>query len=185
MKPRFAIAKDATAVSPRRADPIDTLYERHLGQVKRWARQLAGPAVDLEDLVHDIFLVAFKKGFQDRGEGSVDTWLFRITHHEVRARRRRSRVRQLLLGQHQECLAPVAPNTPQQEMERQERRERLYRALDRLPDRYRTTLILFEIEELSGERVAEFTGISLGTVWVRLHRGRERLLELLAGDNLP
>ena len=68
-------------------------------------------------------------------------------------------------------------------MERRERHARLYRALDRLPDRYRTALILFEIEELSGEQVAKMTATSLSTVWVRLHRGRERLLELLAEDD--
>jgi len=183
MKPRFAMPKEATATGVRCADPIDALYERHLGQVKRWACQLAGPGAEIEDLVHDIFLIAFRKGFQDRGEASVDTWLFRITHHEVRAKRRRSRLRQVLFGRHRDCLMPPPPNTPQQELERRERHARLYRALDRLPDRYRTTLILFEIEDLSGEQVAEMTETSLSSVWVRLHRGRERLLQLLAEDD--
>jgi DNA-directed RNA polymerase specialized sigma24 family protein len=59
----------------------------------------------------------------------------------------------------------------------------LYRALDRLPDRYRTALILFEIEELPGERVAEMTGVRLSAVWVTLHRGRERLLRLLTEED--
>jgi len=183
MKPRFAIPKETATPGGPLLDPIDALYDRHLGQISRWASQLAGPGVDLEDLVHDIFLVAFKKGFEDRGVASVDTWLFRITHNEVRALRRRSRVRQILFGRHQTCLEPPAPNTPQQEMERQERHARLYRALDRLPDSYRTALILFEIEELSGEQVAERTETSLNAVWVRLHRGRERLLQLLAEDD--
>ena len=184
MKPRLAIEKEATGGSSAPADPIDALYERHLSQVKRWTRQLAGPGADLEDLVHDIFLIALRKGFQGRGEGSVDTWLFRITHHEVRAKRRRSRLRRLLLGRHQDTLVPPAPNTPQQEMERREQHVRLYQALDRLPDCYRTTLILYEIEELSGERVAELTRTNLGTVWVRLQRGRERLVQLLVGEDL-
>ncbi len=182
MKPRLAIPKPAAASDVRGSDPVDVLYDRHLGQVRRWAGQLAGPGVDLEDLVHDIFLIALRKGFQDRGQASIDTWLFRITHHEVRAKRRRMRLRQVLLGRHQDCLEPPAPSTPQQELERRERHVRLYRALDRLPDRYRTALILFEIEELSGEQVAQMTAASLSTVWVRLHRGREKLLELLAED---
>ena len=184
MKPRLAIAKVSTGASAGPVDPIDRLYERHLGQVKRWARQLAGPTADLEDIVHDIFLVALRKGFGFRGEASVDTWLFRITHNEVRAKRRRSRLRQLLLGRNQDTLVPPAPNTPQQEMERRERHVRLYQALDRLPDCYRTTLILYEIDELSGEQVAALTETSVGTVWVRLHRGRERLVELLAQEDL-
>jgi RNA polymerase sigma-70 factor, ECF subfamily len=183
MKSRIALANQATASGTRRPDRIDALYEQHLVNVKRWARRLAGPWMDLEDVVHDIFLIAFRKGFQFRGEASIDTWLFRITEREVRAKRRRMRLRQALLGRHQETLVPLPPDTPQQELERRERHARLYRALDRLPDRCRTALILFEIEELSGERVAEMTGASLGTVWVTLHRGRARLLQLLAEED--
>jgi RNA polymerase sigma-70 factor (ECF subfamily) len=184
MKPRLATANDAASANAVPADPMDRLYERHLGQVKRWVRHLAGPTADLEDLVHEVFLVALRKGFGFRGEASVDTWLFRITHNEVRAKRRRSRLRQLLLARSQDTLVPPAPNTPEQEIERRERHVRLYRVLDRLPDCYRTTLILYEIEELSGEQVAELTETSVGTVWVRLHRGRERLVELLAQEDL-
>jgi RNA polymerase sigma-70 factor (ECF subfamily) len=145
---------------------------------------LVGRPADLEDLVHDIFLIAFRKGFKSRGEAPIEAWLFRIAQHVVRGKRRRTRLRQLLFGRHQDTLAPPSPDTPQQEMERRERHARLYQALDRLPDRYRTTLILYEIEELSGERVAALTGTSLGTVWVRLHRGRERLGELLDREEL-
>jgi RNA polymerase sigma factor (sigma-70 family) len=112
--------------------------------------------------------------------------LFRITNNVVRNRRRRGIIRGLLLRRHQdEMLAAVpTPPTPQDEMERCERRTRLYQALDRLPDCYRTTLILFEIERLSGDEVAELTGVSVDTVWVRLHRGRSRLLEHLTREDL-
>jgi len=68
MKPLLATANRTTGASASPVDPIDKLYERHLGQVKRWARHLAGPTADLEDLVHDIFLVALRKGFGFRGE---------------------------------------------------------------------------------------------------------------------
>jgi RNA polymerase sigma-70 factor, ECF subfamily len=158
------------------------LYEAHVAQVKRWARRLAGPGADLEDLVHDIFVIVLKKGFQSRGQAAIDTWLFSVTHNVVRGRRRRRQLRDLLLGRHREMLVPASPSTPHQEMERSERVDRLYRALDCLPDRDRTALVLYELEELSGERVAELTGTKVGTVWVRLHRARERLASLLAQE---
>jgi RNA polymerase sigma-70 factor, ECF subfamily len=153
---------------------------QHLAKVKRWARRLAGPSADLEDLVHEIFLIALRKGFQFRGEASIDTWLFGITQRVVWTKRRKSRLRQWLFGQNQTALVPPEPRTPQHELERREERAQLYQALDRLPDAYRTTLILYELEELSGEEVATLTGVSLGTVWVRLHRGRARLLQILS-----
>ena len=58
MKPRFALAKETTGGSTTPATPVDTFYDRHLSQMKRWARQLAEPGANLEDFVHDIFLVA-------------------------------------------------------------------------------------------------------------------------------
>jgi RNA polymerase sigma-70 factor (ECF subfamily) len=95
---------------------------------------------------------------------------------------RKSQVRQWLFGQNQTDLVPPEPRTPQHELERREDNVRLYQALDQLPEVYRTTLILYELEELSGEEVAGLTGVSIGTVWVRLHRGRERLMHILSRE---
>jgi RNA polymerase sigma-70 factor (ECF subfamily) len=156
------------------------MYGQHLANVKRWARRLAGPSTDLEDLVHDIFLIALRKGFRFRGEATVDTWLFSITQRVVWSKRRKCQLRRWLFGQNQTDLVPPEPRTPQHELERREQNARLYQALDRLPDVYRTTLILYELEELSGEEVARLTEVPLGTVWVRLHRGRERLMQILS-----
>ena len=182
MKPRLAIVPGTSASSPRAADPSDEMYGQHLAKVKRWARRLAGPSADLEDLVHDIFLIALRKGFEHRGEATIETWLFGITQRVVWTKRRKSQLRQWLFGQNQTALVPPEPRTPQHELERREQSRRLYRALDRLPDVYRTTVILYELEELSSEEVARLTKVPIGTVWVRLHRGRARLQQILARE---
>jgi DNA-directed RNA polymerase specialized sigma24 family protein len=49
-----------------------------------------------------------------------------------------------------------------------------------LPDRYRTPLILYEIDGMTGQEVADLLGMSIAAIWVRLHRGRARLLRELA-----
>jgi RNA polymerase sigma-70 factor, ECF subfamily len=174
-------------VATERTDPLDELYARHASDVKRWARRLAGPTADVEDLLHDVFVIALRRRFAFRGEANVTTWLFRITHHVVRSRRRRSYIRSLLFARHQDAIADATASspTPHEEIEQRERHLQLYRALDRLPDAYRTALILYEIEGLSGERVAELTGISLNTLWVRLHRGRAKLLACLSAEERP
>lgn len=179
MPPRAAITPEPSVPLARPADFTDAMYSEHLAKVKRWARRLAGPSADLQDLVHDIFLIALRKGFGFRGEAAIDTWLFSITQNVVWTKRRKSRVRQWLFGRHQAALVPPDPRTPQHELERREDSARLYQALDRLPEAYRTTLILYELEELSGEEVARLTSVPIGTVWVRLHRGRERLTQIL------
>jgi RNA polymerase sigma-70 factor, ECF subfamily len=185
MKPRLAIESGPSAPPGRTTEPIDVLYGQYLGRVKRWARRLAGPSADLEDLVHDIFIVALRKGFEYRGEASIDTWLFSITQRVVWSKRRKSQLRHWLFGKNQAVLTPPESHTPQHDLERRELNDCLYRALDRLPDAYRTTLILYELEELSGEEVARLSGVPIGTVWVRLHRGREKLSKILEKEGRP
>jgi RNA polymerase sigma-70 factor (ECF subfamily) len=179
------VVKSAPAAerSELRADALDELYDAYAADVTGWARRLAGPSADIEDMVHDVFVVALRRGFSFQGDATVKTWLFRITHHVVRNRMRRSFVRGFLLRRRQDEMASAlpAPPTPHQEMERREDEQRLYQALDRLPDRHRTALILYEIEGLSSDEVAELTGASVGTVWVWLHRGRAKLAEYLTG----
>jgi RNA polymerase sigma-70 factor (ECF subfamily) len=83
----------------------------------------------------------------------------------------RGRSQPLRLSNGEAATDPVA---------RLEGRERLllvYRILDGLGEAHRTIFILFELEGLSGERIAEITGTRLGTVWVRLTRARRAFIE--------
>jgi RNA polymerase sigma-70 factor, ECF subfamily len=186
MRPSLLRSGPGQAPEARNGSPdsLDELYLQHGPDIKRWARRLAGPQADLEDLLHDVFLIALRRTFVARGQGSVRTWLFRITEHVVRTRRRRGFIRGLLFRRHQDAMVAAAatPATPHEEAERRERHQLLYRALDRLADSYRTTLILYEIEGLSADEVAELTGVPVGTVCVRLHRGRAKLVASLARE---
>jgi RNA polymerase sigma-70 factor (ECF subfamily) len=168
-------------------DAVDTLYDAYAADVTRWARRLAGPSADIEDLVHDVFVVALQRVLTFRGDSNLRTWLFRTTHHLVRSRTRCRYLRGLLFRRREDEMVaslPVPP-TPLQEVERREEHERLYRALDRLPDRYRTALILYDIDGLGSDEVAEMTGVNVGTFRVRLHRGRAMLSEHLMSQEEP
>ncbi len=133
-----------------------------------------------------IFLVAMRRREEFRGDGKPSTWLFRITELTVKDRRSRDRTRRALFARHSAGLSlergPAV--TPLDAIEQRERSARLYAALDRLPDRYRTPLVLYELDGLAGQELADLLGLSLGTVWVRLHRGRARLLRELAKTDL-
>jgi DNA-directed RNA polymerase specialized sigma24 family protein len=93
--------------------------------------------------------------------------------------RRKDRFRRWFpLARRIEIEGAIAPShlTPVDELERRQSTETVYRILDRMPDKYRTALILFELEELSGEDISALTGLKLATVWVHLHRARARFL---------
>jgi len=155
---------------------FEAIYRDHVQRVARWAGWLLRSPNDVEDVVQDVFVTAHRllPGF--RGDAQVSTWLFRLTANAVRHHERRSRRRRWLqLGVH--VLAPCEPEPPRPDQVLETNRDlRLLRdALDALPDKYRTVLILARLEGLSGEEIAEMTETKISTVWVRLHRARAEL----------
>lgn len=165
-----AVVPRAPSMSP------EELYTRHAEAVSRWVANLAGPGAgrDVEDLTHEVFIIAFRRLDAFRGDAKVTTWLYRIALNVVRNQRRRARIRRwfsLSSAQERELSSEALP--PDEALERERRRRLVYRVLDRIPERHRAILVMFEIEQLSGAEIAERLEIKLGTVWVRLTRARE------------
>ena len=152
------------------------MYRLYAPVVAKFAFRLGSPSSDVEDIVHDVFLVVERRlpAFRER-EGTLSTWLFRITQNVVRERRRSQRWRKWLLGlgapAARRVVAAPAGNS------RNEAADAVYSVLEGVPEKYRTTLILFEIEGMTGEEIASLTGEPVATVWVRLHRGRALMLK--------
>ena len=167
------------------ASDLDALYRAHAPTVARWASRLAGPGADVEDLVHEIFLVAGRRLSEFRGDAKVTTWLYRITERVALDGRRRDRFRRWFSlarsAEIESVFSPTQP-TPLDALERRQSAEVVYRILDRMPDKYRTVLILFELEDMSGEEIAALTGLKPATVWVHLHRARARFLAEMKRD---
>ncbi len=169
---------------------MEQIYLRYQEQVGRWAQRLGGRSGDVEDIVQEVFLTAWKEEARvvslerrDALGDPLERWLYRVTEHAVYNQRWRERWRRRLTrtpdsGRTLEQLPADSPSAL--ELLRQaEVRVDVYEVLDRLGDRYRTVLILFELEELSGEEIAALTGLKLATVWVRLHRARAKFLSEL------
>jgi len=158
---------------------LDAIYRAHAATVARWAAKLCGPSGDVEDLVHEVFLVVRRRLPEFRGDAKLSTWLYRITLRVALQNRSKERFRRWFgSARRLEIEEAIAPTrlTPVDDLERRQSTEACYRILDRMPDKYRTVLVLFELEELSGEEIAALTGRKLATVWVHLHRARARFL---------
>jgi RNA polymerase sigma-70 factor (ECF subfamily) len=165
------------------------VYLRYQDQVGRWAQRLWG-AGDVEDIVQEVFLTVWREeakiGALERRDATGDPlerWLYRVTEHAVYNHRWRERWRRRVARSTDadRTLAQVPSDAPSalDLMHRAEASVDVYDVLNRLGERYRTVLILFELEELSGEEIAALTGTKLATVWVRLHRARAKFLQVL------
>ena len=177
---RVTLLRSAPSVSA--LVDIDELYRQHAPTVARWAARLGGPGVEVQDVVQDVFLVARRRLQRFDGSANITTWLFRATERIVLAARRQAR-RRAWLSRTPSDLAPAAPRsrpTPLEAVERDELAGIVYRLLDRLPERQRQVLILFEMEGLSTAEIAALTGSLIPTVRVQLHRARVRMVKLYA-----
>lgn len=157
---------------------LDDLYRAHAADVARWAGRLAGPELDVEDLVQEVFVVVRPRLAGFRGDAAITTWLFRITLNVVRRERRRARWGRWWTSSEGIDVADERDD-PERIAERRQDVVRLYRGLDRLSEKLRTVLILHEIEGLSGDAIAALLDLEVNTVWVRLHRARKRLQSVL------
>ncbi len=168
---------------------FEAVYRAHFKTVARWALRLLGPGGDFEDVVQDVFLVVRRKLPQFRGEAEITTWLYEITVRVVQDRRKQARWWSWVTGRGQNpsrgrmrlefWTSPESPPDPQVLFEARERTRILYQLLDELGEAYRTTFILFELEGISGERIAEITGTRVSTVWTRLSRARRKFIRQL------
>jgi RNA polymerase sigma-70 factor, ECF subfamily len=156
-------------------------------------RILTDPA-DAADTTQEVFLKVFRGIRHFNGQSSLKTWIYRIAVHEASNRRRwwfRHKARETsmeLETSSSEGSSLTARETLVDEGEspfdnacHEEVRARVEAELRQVPEPYRSTVILRDLEDMSYEEIAEVLDISLGTVKSRLTRGREALRRRLSG----
>ncbi len=156
-------------------------------------RMVSDPA-DAADTTQEVFLKVFRGMKHFHGESSLKTWIYRIALHEAANRKRwwfRHKAQETSIepaesdgfNGNDEAMqnALTDPHdSPFDNVAHREVQQRVDEELRRLPEPYRTTLILRDLEEMSYEEIAEVLQISLGTVKSRLTRGRQALKQRLA-----
>jgi RNA polymerase sigma-70 factor, ECF subfamily len=166
------------SVVARTSEPssVAQAYREYSHQVAWWASRLGGPEVDTEDIVQEVFLVVNRRFDGFRRESSFATWLFGITRKVVANHLRRLRVRSSERNPSAATLSPVNP-TPDAELERRQAAQLFYEALDRLAEKYRTVLVLFEVEGMSVQEISDLCHAKLSTVKVQLARARKKFIK--------
>lgn len=159
---------------------FDAVYDTWFDEISRWVRALGGAEAEVDDLVQDVFLIAFRRLPAFDG-GNLGGWLYQITRRKVRDHRRLAWFRHVACGRdHVVATEPSAVLGPAESLESKQRTHLLDRMLVTLTDDQRAAFVLFEIEGLSGEQIAAVQGVPLNTVWARIYQARKKLREKLA-----
>ena len=174
---------------------FEQLVRAHVGPLRSVALRLLQNPDDADDAVQEAFLNAYRNFASFRGDAQLGTWLHRIVVNvalqRLRKRKRKHEDRHAPLIEVDELLPRFEANgypehfhapwsqTGEELAARAETREQVREMIGRLPDNYRTVLILRDIEELDTAETARMLELTPGTVKVRLHRARQALRNLL------
>jgi RNA polymerase sigma-70 factor, ECF subfamily len=195
------VGDDLAALQAGDDRAFERLVRAHIGRLHGVAMRLLQNPADADEVVQEAFLSAYRNLSTFRGDARLETWLHRIVVNAALQRLRR-RKRQVgadgpgsvdrdgggevdgLLPRFQDNGYPEHFHRPwvqttEELATRAETREQVRRMIDKLPDNYRTVLVLRDIEELDTSAVAELLELTPGTVKVRLHRARQALRNLL------
>jgi len=146
------------------------------------AMRLLGNAEDAADVVQETYIRAYRSLAGFRGDARFTTWLHRITANCAASHRGwRVRHRYDELRPDTTLVDARRDHDPQACLDDDALRAELLAALDRLPTRLRAVVVLRDVYDLPHEAIATELGISVPAAKVRLHRGRRRLRESLAG----
>jgi RNA polymerase sigma-70 factor (ECF subfamily) len=164
------------------------LIERYQDRIFALARHYTKSAVEVEDIVQDTFLKAYRRLETFQRQSSFSTWLYRIavnTALDFLKRMGRSPVQ--AVEDPELSASPVRAQAgsgvtiaaPDARMRREEIARITAEVLAELPEIFRTVLVLREFEDMPYQEMADVLGISIGTVESRLFRARARFKEAM------
>ena len=163
------------------------LVEKYKRLVYRVAVQITKNHEDANDVMQDTFLKVYESIHSFRKDAAFETWLYRIVvNHATNLVKRRERRRESPLSGTSEmeihpdlARATDLANNPHLNLERKERQRWVTQAVNSLPLKQRTVVILHEFEGLTHPEIASILNCSEGTVRSRLHYARHKLRDLL------
>ena len=162
---------------------FDQIVEKHKVSLINFAYRFVGDQETAEDIAQETFIRIYKNIRRYRSDkAGLRTWMYKIAanlcKNELRRRSRRSKVLvSAAIGDQENTGNPIefmqdkAPG-PDQQLEKKEFQKILSETISRLPEKFRTVLILRDIEGMTYEEISQITGKPAGTIKSRLNRAR-------------
>ena len=186
--PGKSLSRDSSAESSAKPSPqslaqpvvwdsseFGAIYDAHARSIYYLALRLLGDPAQAEDATHDVFLKAYRKMHQFRGESGVRTWLYRIAINHCRNLLQTWHQRHMVNNVDDAIWETSSAETanPLRVLETKELGQRIQKTLDALPDEYRLLLLLIANEKLSYQEIATLTEQTADAVRGKLHRARK------------
>jgi RNA polymerase sigma-70 factor (ECF subfamily) len=154
------------------AQAFQALVQPHLNSIRRFARSFCKNDSDADDLAQDALVKAYRSFSSFDGRSSLSTWLYTIAKHQFLDHRRGKLFHWRQRETELEESDPASQPNPEALVGERERVDLLWTALHRIDEKFRTPLVLAELEGLSYDEVAAIEVVPIGTVRSRIARER-------------
>lgn len=154
-----------------KGDECFDVYQRELDYLFGSLRRLGVPQRDIEDVVHEVFLVMYRRWDDYDRMRPLRPWLFGIAFRVASSHRRKGA--REVLGDRVDVEDSAA--RPDEAMAAGERRGLLLKALAQVPIERRAVLVMHDVDETSMRDIAAELGIPLFTAYSRLRKARKEL----------
>jgi RNA polymerase sigma-70 factor (ECF subfamily) len=163
-------------VSTADVPAFEELYRQHSTRLFNLAWRMCGTRADAEDLLQEIFLLAYRKLPEFRGDSAVGTWLYRLAMNRCldHLKSRQTRANGATTSLDEEAMP-----WPRLVGDSGLKRIDLERAIARLPEGARAAFVLYDVEGFQHHEIATILGISEGTSKSQVHKARLKLRALL------
>jgi len=163
------------------------LVQRHQRAVYAVVSGMVSSRDDVDDIVQDAFVSAYKSVGAFKGEAAFSTWIYRIAVNTTIKHIRKAKVREAssiddpVTGL-ADSLVSSNGDGPEQAAEKRERDEAVRSAVQELPEKHRAVVVLYYFQNLGCDEIAKVLECSVGTVWSRLHYACKKLRGRLAAN---
>lgn len=167
-------------------DAYAEIVEIYKDRVYHICYRMLGNQHESEDIAQEAFLRAYVNIQRFNTNLKFSTWLYRIATNLCIDRIRKKKPDYYLDaevagtdGLNMYSQIPASTKLPEEDVEKMELQETIQMEISKLPEKYRSVIVLKYIEELSLNEISETLDLPLGTVKTRIHRGREALRKQL------
>ena len=169
-------------------DAFNILVQTYQRQVINLAYGMLSNTEDATDAAQEVFIKVYRNIDRFEGKSSLSTWIYRITSNVCKdfLRKRTRTIQSVSIYESSEDdddrpmeIKDSSP-TPQEHMEITETQREVRKALDELPEEYKSVIVMYDLEGLSYDEISNVLQCPVGTIKSRLNRARKALKKNLS-----
>lgn len=172
------LIQEAKAGNLTAFEKLISSYEK---KIYNYCLRMTNNREDAEDLTQEVFIRVYNSLKRFRGNSQLSTWIYRIAHNVCIDRYRKAKLTTISLSQpkgpddEREMDLPANNSSPEEEAMRMELKKHLLKSISELQPKYRSVIVLRDIQDHSYEEIAEILQLPLGTVKSHISRARAAL----------